>query len=59
MVQVNSYENQVDDNEDGWWKAETKDIWKVKWIELNDQLNIGVNEAFRTKSISKTPGLCD
>ena len=30
MVQVNSYENQVDDNEDGWWKAETKDIWKVK-----------------------------
>lgn len=59
MVQVNSYENQVDDNEDRWWKAETKDIWKVKWIELNDQLNIGVNEAFRTKSISKTPGLCD
>ena len=25
-----NYENQVDDSEDGGWKADTKDIWKVK-----------------------------
>ena len=57
MVQVNNYENQTDDSKDGEWVADIKKTWTVQWIGVNSQFNIGVNEALRTTSISKTSGL--
>lgn len=59
MVRVNNYENQTDDSKDREREADINDTWKVKWIGVNGQFNIGVNEALRTMSNSKTSGLTD
>lgn len=59
MVRGNDCENQIDDSKDGEWEADIKDSWKVKWMGLNGQFNMGINEVLRTKNIPKPSDLSD